>query len=107
MDGSPPGSSVHGIFQARILEWKKKKEYWNGLPLPSPGDFPDPGIKSESPEFLVFLFFSLLHFCLAFLALASRFFTTVPPGKQVLLENLAKGKSLTAYFLNGGTIATS
>ena len=21
MDGSPPGSSVHGIFQARILEW--------------------------------------------------------------------------------------
>ena len=21
MDGSPPGSSVHGIFQARVLEW--------------------------------------------------------------------------------------
>ena len=21
IDGSPPGSSVHGIFQARILEW--------------------------------------------------------------------------------------
>ena len=21
MDSSPPGSSVHGIFQARILEW--------------------------------------------------------------------------------------
>ena len=21
MDGSPPGSSVHGILQARILEW--------------------------------------------------------------------------------------
>ena len=21
MDGSPPGSSVHGSFQARILEW--------------------------------------------------------------------------------------
>ena len=21
MDWSPPGSSVHGIFQARILEW--------------------------------------------------------------------------------------
>ena len=20
-DGSPPGSSVHGIFQARVLEW--------------------------------------------------------------------------------------
>jgi len=21
MDGSPPGPSVHGIFQARVLEW--------------------------------------------------------------------------------------
>ena len=27
MDRSPPGSSVHGIFQARVLE---------GVPLPSP-----------------------------------------------------------------------
>ena len=34
MDCSPPGSSVPGIFQARVLEWekKKKKEYWSGLP---------------------------------------------------------------------------
>ena len=31
---SPPGSSVHRIFQARILEW----------PFPSPGDLPDPGL---------------------------------------------------------------
>ena len=21
IDGSPPGSSIHGIFQARVLEW--------------------------------------------------------------------------------------
>ena len=28
MDCSPPGSSVHGIFQARVLEW---------VPLPYPG----------------------------------------------------------------------
>ena len=28
MDCSPPGFSVHGIFQARVLEW--------GVPLPSP-----------------------------------------------------------------------
>ena len=21
MDGGPPGSSIHGIFQARVLEW--------------------------------------------------------------------------------------
>jgi len=24
MDCSPPGSSVHGLFQARILEWVAK-----------------------------------------------------------------------------------
>ena len=24
---------------------QKKKEYWNGLPFPSPGDLPDPGIS--------------------------------------------------------------
>ena len=26
-------------------------EYWSGLPFPSPGDLPHPGIKSKSPEF--------------------------------------------------------
>ena len=31
MDCSLPGSSIHGIFQA--------KEYWSGLPFPSPGYF--------------------------------------------------------------------
>ena len=41
MDYSFPVSSVHGIFQARILEW---------LPFPSPGDLPNPGIKLVSPE---------------------------------------------------------
>ena len=40
MDCSLPGSSTHGILQARILEW---------VALPSPGDLPDPGIESESP----------------------------------------------------------
>ena len=25
-----------------------RQEYWNGLPFPSPGDLPDPGIKLES-----------------------------------------------------------
>ena len=33
---SLPGFSVHGILQARN---------WSGLPCPSPGDLPDPGIK--------------------------------------------------------------
>ena len=41
MDCSPPGSSVHGILQATILEWV--------LPFPSPRDLPNPGIEPRSP----------------------------------------------------------
>ena len=26
-----------------------RQEYWSGLPFPSPGDLPNPGIKSGSP----------------------------------------------------------
>ena len=33
------GSSVHGILQARILEWVAIQ------PFPSPGDLPNPGIE--------------------------------------------------------------
>ena len=40
MDCSPPGSSVHGILATRIL---------GGLPCPSPGHLPDPGLKPRSP----------------------------------------------------------
>ena len=28
-----------------------RQEHWSGLPFPSPGDLPDPGIKPESPAF--------------------------------------------------------
>ena len=27
-----------------------REEYWSGLPFPSPGDLPDPGIEPRSPE---------------------------------------------------------
>ena len=40
MDCNPPGSSVHGILQARILEW---------VDIPSPGDLRNPGIEPVSP----------------------------------------------------------
>ena len=40
-DHSLPGSSVHGIFQARILEW---------VAMPTPGDLSDPEIKPVSPR---------------------------------------------------------
>ena len=39
-----------------------RQEYWSGLPFPSPGDLPDPGIESLSPT------------------LAGRFFTAEPSG---------------------------
>ena len=38
-DYSLPGSSVHGILQARVLEWV-------AIPL---GDLPNPGIEPRSP----------------------------------------------------------
>ena len=57
MDCSPPGSSVHGVSQARILEW---------VAIPSLGDLPDPGMEPGSP------------------ALAGGFFTAEPPGKPAL-----------------------
>ena len=44
MDCSPRGSSVHGISQARILEW---------VAMPPPGDLPEPGIEPH--------LFHLLH----------------------------------------------
>ena len=40
-----------------------RQEYWSGLPFPSPGELPDPGIEPTS------------------LTLAHRFFITEPPGK--------------------------
>ena len=149
MDGSLPGSSVHGIFQARILEWVAisfsrrssqprdqsclssvscigrwdlhpqrhlespyyitkvkvksdsvspwavahqtppsmgffRQEYWSGLPFPSPGDLPDPGIEPGSPALQVD-------------ALPSE-----PPGKSLLynkiLQNLVTSSS--KYYIS-------
>ena len=40
MDHSLPGSSIHGF---------SREEYWRGLPFPSPGDLPNPGIEPRFP----------------------------------------------------------
>ena len=53
--------------QAPLSVGFPRQEYWNGLPFPSPGKFPDLGIEPVSP------------------ALAGRFFTTEPPGKSSLI----------------------
>ena len=56
MDSTLPGSSVHGLLQARILEW---------VAVPFSRYIPHPRIEPESP------------------ALPRRFFTTKPPGKPL------------------------
>ena len=63
MDCIPPGSSVRGISQARILEW---------VAISSSRDLPNPGIEPAS---------------LASPVLASRFFTTSATWEDVLLIN--------------------
>ena len=40
-------------YQAPPSMGFSRQEYWSGLPFPSPGDLPDPGIKPRSPEFQV------------------------------------------------------
>ena len=53
----PPGSSAHGIFQARTLEW---------VAISFSKALPDPGIEPEAP------------------ALAGGFFTVELPGKPYI-----------------------
>ena len=36
-------------YQAPPSMGFSRQEYWSGLPLPSPGDLPDPGIKTAFP----------------------------------------------------------
>ena len=64
MDCSPPGSSVHGILQARVLEW---------VAISFSRDLPDPGIEPGSP------------------VLADGFFTTEPPGKPSKAGGTTRG----------------
>ena len=40
MDCNPQGPLSMGF---------PRQEYWSGLPFPSPGDLPDPGIEPGSP----------------------------------------------------------
>ena len=51
--------------QAPLSVGFSRQEHWRGLPFPSPGDLPDPGVEPASP------------------ALAGRFFTTVLTGKPI------------------------
>ena len=45
-----------------------RQKHWSGLPFPSPGDLPNPGVEPVTLESA---------------ALAGMFFTTEPPGKTL------------------------
>ena len=47
-----------------------RQEYWSGLPFPSPGDLPNPGIEPRSP------------------ALQADALTSEPPGKAIFLQSI-------------------
>ena len=53
------------------------QEYWSGLPFPSPGDLPDPGIEPRSP------------------ALQADAFTSEPPGKHITSQILTHTPQLS------------
>ena len=62
-----------------------KQEYQSGLPFPSLGDLPEPGIEHASLASLVSL------------VLAGGFFTAVPPGKPYSLSG--RKQNTSAYLL--------
>ena len=53
------------VHQAPLSMGSPRQEYWDGLPFPSPGNLPDPGIEPTSA------------------ALAGGLSTTKPPGKPL------------------------
>ena len=37
------------VYQAPLSMGFSRQQYWSGLPFPSPGDLPNPGIEPGSP----------------------------------------------------------
>ena len=56
-----------------------RQEYWSGLPFPSPGDLPDPGIEPRSPT------------------LQADALTSAPPGKPSSYCRQVLNKSLRSW----------
>ena len=60
-----------------------RHEYWSGLPFPSPGDLPNPGIKPRSPT------------------LQADALTSEPPGKPKELQLTKRALQKDTYFTCG------
>ena len=74
-------------LQAPLSMGFSRQEYWSGLPFPPPGNLLNPGIEPKS---------------LASPALASRFFTTVPPGKPQVFHKVGLGLGLGMAWVGHG-----
>ena len=68
-------------FQAPLSMEFFRQRYWSGLPFPTPGNFPNPGMEPVSP------------------ALANRFFTTAPLKG---MQNKILQKSHNRNYMNVG-----
>ena len=73
------------VPQAPLSMGFSRQEYWSGLPFPSPGDLPSPGMEPIS---------------LMSPALAGKFFTLVPPGKPWLVSFIEKSSHTYSTFLD-------
>ena len=74
------------VCHAPLSMGLSRQEYWNGLPFPSPGDLPHPGIEPMSP---------------AGPSLAGVFFTTEPPVMQVATLGYYLTCSSSPYIFTG------
>ena len=63
-------------YQASLSMGFPRQEYWSGLPFPSPGNLPDPGIEPRSP------------------ALQADTLTSQPPGKPLGSDKFRLDKDL-------------
>ena len=48
-DSLEEGVVTHSSILAPLSMGFPRQEYWSGLPFPSPGNFPNPGIEPRSP----------------------------------------------------------
>ena len=68
-------------YQAPLSMGFSRQECWSGLPFPSPGDLPDPGIESGSP------------------ALQADALSSEPPGKSLGTVNLQLQSPFVPMYL--------
>ena len=76
---------IDGGYQAPLSMGFSRQEYQSGLPFPSPGDLPDPGIEPGSP------------------ALQADALPYEPPGNTALVSTPIRALHSTAWNILAGT----